>query len=190
MAFTNSPLRLKHLPPRIYDVPLMPDQIAHLFLTASVKAMQRSEDDINRCIDKLSDEQMWQRGADHENSIANLLLHLEGNLRQWFLHGIDGQPDVRSRDSEFAFSPSQRCAEIRSRFGATLAECRKVIESLPPERLLETIDPQPTGPWPPTTILEAIYRVTGHLQLHQGQIILLTKHLTGADLDLSIPRKR
>ena len=56
--------------------------------------------------------------------------------------------------------------------------------------LLETIDPQPTGPWPPTTILEAIYRVTGHLQLHQGQIILLTKHLTGADLDLSIPRKR
>ena len=41
------------------------------------------------------------------------------------------------------------------------------------------------------TILEAIYRiVTGHLQLHRGQIILLTKQLTGADLDLSIPRKR
>ena len=190
MAFTNSPLRLKNLPVRIYDVPLMPQQIAHLFLTASVKAMQRSEDDINRCIDKLSDQQMWQRGADHENSVANLLLHLEGNLRQWFLHGIDGQPDVRSRDSEFALLPSQRCAEIRSRFAATLAECRKVIESLPPARLLETIAPQPTGNWPPMTILEAIYRVTGHLQLHQGQIILLTKHLTGADLDLSIPRKR
>jgi hypothetical protein len=190
VAFTNSPSRLNHLPARIYDVPLMPDQIAHLFLTASVKAMQRSEDEINRCIDKLSDQQMWQRGADHENSIANLLLHLEGNLRQWFLHGIDGQPDVRSRDSEFALSPSQRCAEIRSRLAATLAECRKVIESLPPERLLETIHPQPTGNWPPMTILEAIYRVTGHLQLHQGQIILLTKHLTGADLDLSIPRKR
>jgi hypothetical protein len=168
----------------------MPDQIAHLFLTASVKTMQRSEDDINRCIDKLSDEQMWHRGADHENSIANLLLHLEGNLRQWFLHGIDGQPDVRKRDSEFTLSPSQRCAEIRSRFAATLAECRNVIGSLPPERLLEIINPQPTGNWPPATILEAIYRVTGHLQSHQGQIIMLTKHLTGADVDLSIPRKR
>jgi hypothetical protein len=190
VAFTNLQLRLKNLLARNYDVPLMSDQIAHLFLTASVNAIQRSEDDIHRCIDKLSEEQMWHRGADHENSIANLLLHLEGNLRQWFLHGIDGQPDVRARDSEFALSPSQRCAEIRSRFAATLAECRKVIGLLPPVRLLETINPQPTGNWPAMTILEAIARVTGHLQSHHGQIILLTKHLTGADLDLSMPRKR
>jgi hypothetical protein len=97
---------------------------------------------------------------------------------------------VRNRDSEFALSPSQRCAEIRSRFAATLAECRNVIGSLPPARLLEIIHPQPTGNWPPSTILEAICRVTGHLQLHTGQIIMLTKQLTGADLDLSMPRKR
>jgi hypothetical protein len=83
----------------------MADQVAHLFLTASVKAMQLSEDAINRCIDQLSDEQMWHRGADHENSVANLLLHLEGNLRQWFLHGIDGQPDVRNRDSPLRGDP-------------------------------------------------------------------------------------
>ncbi len=168
----------------------MDDQIPHLFLTASVKGMQLSEDAINRCIAKLSDEQMWHRGADHENSIANLLLHLEGNLRQWFLHGIDGQPDVRDRDSEFTLSPSQRCAEIRSRFAATIAESRNVIGSLPSARLLEIIHPQPTGSWPPMTILEAICRITGHLQLHVGQIIMLTKQLSGADLDLSMPRKR
>jgi len=71
-----------------------------------------------------------------------------------------------------------------------LAECRNVIGSLPPARLLEMTNPQPTGNWGAMTILEAIYRVTGHLQLHTGQIILLTKQLTGADLDLSIPRKR
>src|SRR5271168_1085652 len=134
----------------------MPDQISELFLTAAVKRMQLSEDDINRCLDRLSEEQMWSRGADHENSIANLLLHLEGNLRQWFLHGIGGQPDVRTRDSEFALSPSQRCAEIRGRFAATLAECRGVIGSMPPARLLEVINPQPSGNWPPMTILEAI----------------------------------
>jgi uncharacterized damage-inducible protein DinB len=168
----------------------MPEQMTELFLTASVKLIQLSEDGINRCLEKLSDEQIWHRGAEHENSIANLLLHLEGNLRQWILHGMDGQPDVRSRDSEFALSPSRRSAEIRSRFAATLAECRSVVGSLPPARLLETIDPQPTGNWGAMTILEAIYRVIGHLQSHQGQIVLLTKQLTGADLDLSIPRKR
>jgi Protein of unknown function (DUF1572) len=168
----------------------MPDQISEIFLAAAVKRMQLSEDDINRCLGKLSDEQMWHRGADHENSVANLLLHLEGNLRQWFLHGIDGQPDVRRRDAEFTLSPSQQCAAVRRCFAATLAECRKVIGSLPPERLLEMIDPQPTGNWGPMTILEAILRITGHLQLHQGQIILLTKQLAATDLDLSLPRKR
>lgn len=168
----------------------MPDQTSEVFLAASVKRMQLSEAEICRCLDKLSGEQIWHRGADHENSIANLLLHLEGNLRQWFLHGIGGQPDVRTRDAEFALSPSHRSAEIRSRFAATLAESREVIGSLSPARLLEMIDPQPTGGWGPMTILEAIYRIVGHLQLHQGQIILLTKQLTGADLDLSIPRKR
>jgi len=40
------------------------------------------------------------------------------------------------------------------------------------------------------TILAAICRVTGHLQFHTGQIILLTKQLAATDLDLTIPRKR
>jgi uncharacterized damage-inducible protein DinB len=182
--------RLKNSPGPIYDVDLMPDQVADVFLSASVKHMQLSEDGINRCLSKLSDEQMWYRGADHENSIANLLLHLEGNLRQWFLHGIDGQPDVRQRDEEFTLSPSRGCDEVRSCFAATLAESRRVIGSLAPERLLEMIDPQPTGNWGPMTILQAIYRIVSHLQLHTGQIILLTKQLAGTDLDLSLPRKR
>ena len=168
----------------------MADPMSDVFLSASVKWMQNSEDQINRCLDRLSDGELRHRGGDHENSIANLLLHLEGNLRQWFLHGIDGRPDVRTRDEEFALSLSQPAEEIRSRFSATLAECRKVIASLPPSRLLEMIDPQPSGNWGPMTILEAIYRIVGHLQLHQGQIILLTKQLKATDLDLTLPRKR
>ena len=168
----------------------MPEQVANLFLKASAARMQLSEKDIDRCLDKLSDEQMWRRGADHENSIANLLLHLEGNMRQWILHGIGGQPDVRQRDAEFTLSPSHTSAEVRSAFTATLAQSRSLIASLAPERLLELTDPQPGGSWGPMTILEAIYRIVGHLQLHQGQIILLTKQFTATDLDLSIPRKR
>src|SRR6201996_8690807 len=152
----------------------MPDQISEIFLSASVKRMQLSEDDINRCLDKLSEEQMWCRGGDHENSIANLLLHLEGNLRQWFLHGVDGRPDVRERDAEFTLSPCSRSDEIRSRFASTLAECRQVLGAPPPPRLLEKINPQPMPNAVPVSVLEAIFRIVGHLQLHTGQIILLT----------------
>jgi uncharacterized damage-inducible protein DinB len=168
----------------------MSDEVSRLFLAASVKRMQQSENDIYRCLDKLTDEQMLCRGGDHENSVANLLMHLEGNVRQWFLHGIAGQPDVRQRDEEFSLAPSLPCAEIRRRFTQTFAEARDVIAALPPERLLEKIEPQPARNLGPTTIVEAIYRIVGHLQMHQGQIVLLTKQLTASDLDFTEPRKR
>jgi hypothetical protein len=70
VAFTNLQSRLKNSPAHNYDVPLMSGDIAHLFLIASVKGIERSEDDINRCIDNLSDEQMWHRGADRVKACA------------------------------------------------------------------------------------------------------------------------
>lgn len=167
--------------------------VAENFLAFAIKRMRLSELDIDRCLDRLSPEQIWHRGGDYENSIANLLLHLEGNMRQWILHGIDGQPDVRQRDDEFSLQPTAAVAEVRARFAATLAEVRTVIDALrhaPPERLLTVIDPQPGGTWRNPTILEAISQVVGHIQLHTGQIILLTKQLLARDLDLSMPRKR
>lgn len=164
--------------------------LADNFLAFSAKRMRLSQKDIARCLDKLSEEQINQRSGDHENSIANLLLHLEGNLRQWILHGIDDQPDVRQRDAEFALSPSTKPDDARARFNATLEEACRVIAALAPERLLTVINPQPNGTWRNTTILEAIFLVAGHVQTHAGQIILLTKQLTASDLDLSIPRKR
>jgi uncharacterized damage-inducible protein DinB len=166
------------------------DPVAANFLAFAVRRIELSERDINRCLARLTPEQMLYRGGDNENSIANLLLHLAGNLRQWILHGIDGQPDVRTRDDEFALALQLPLDEIRARFAATLAECRAVIAAIPHQRMLTIIDPQPGAGWGPATILEAVFLVTGHLQLHTGQIILLTKQLTHADLDLSIPRKR
>ncbi len=169
------------------------NDLAENFLAFAVKRMRLSERDIDRCLDQLTPEQIWHRSGDYENSIANLLLHLEGNLRQWILHGIDGQPDVRQRDDEFALRPMAAVAEVRARFAATLEEVRTVIDGLrndSPERLLEIIDPQPGSTWRNTTILEAIFQVVGHVQLHTGQIILLTKQLLASDLDLSMPRKR
>jgi uncharacterized damage-inducible protein DinB len=164
--------------------------IADNFLAFAAARMRLSQKDIARCLDKLSDEQINRRGGDHENSIANLLLHLEGNMRQWILHGIDDQPDVRQRDDEFTLAPSAQPGDIRARFDETLEEACRVIAALAPERLLTVIDPQPTGTWRHTTILEAIFKVVGHVETHTGQIILLTKQLTASDLDLSMPRKR
>jgi len=166
------------------------DAVSAKFLEFAARRMEMSERDILRCVGMLSEEQMWRRGGEHENSVSNLLLHLAGNLRQWILHGMDGQPDVRERDKEFSMEPNVTSAEARTVFVETMAESRRVIAGLAPERLLEVIDPQPTGTWRHSTILEAIFQVVGHVQLHAGQIIVLTKQMAAKDLDLTMPRKR
>jgi hypothetical protein len=166
------------------------DAVAKTFVAFVVKRMEMSERDILLCVDRLSEEQLWERGGDWENSIGNLLLHLEGNVRQWILHGVGGQPDVRERDAEFSLTAKSLKAEVVARFELTLAEARGVIGAISPERLLETIDPQPGGTWRHPTVLEAVGQVSGHLQQHMGQIVMRTKQLLQGDLDLSIPRRR
>jgi uncharacterized damage-inducible protein DinB len=159
--------------------------------TFSVYRIRKSFAQINNCLDRLTDAQILHRNAEHENSIANLLLHLSGNLRQWILHGIDDQPDVRIRDAEFGLSLALSVLEIRRRFNSALDEVTNVLANIPDDRFLVIVDPQPNnGSWPPMTILEVVMQVVGHFQEHTGQIVLLTKQLTHADLDLTIPRKR
>ena len=43
---------------------------------------------IRHCVDQLTDDQLWWRPSESMNSIANLLLHLCGNLRQWIVSGV------------------------------------------------------------------------------------------------------
>ncbi|MBK7995205.1 MAG: DUF1572 family protein, partial [Blastocatellia bacterium] len=56
---------------------------------------------IERCIERLTDEEIWWRPNEESNSIGNLLLHLSGNLRQWIICGLGGQLDQRQRQQEF-----------------------------------------------------------------------------------------
>src|SRR5438046_10534773 len=57
---------------------------------------------IERCLERLTDEQIWSRPNEQSNSIGNLLLHLSGNARQWIVCGVGGAADSRDRDAEFA----------------------------------------------------------------------------------------
>ena len=43
-------------------------------------------------MNKLTDAQVWERHAAHENTVGNLLLHLSGNARQWVIGGVGGPP--------------------------------------------------------------------------------------------------
>jgi uncharacterized damage-inducible protein DinB len=164
----------------------MESETASLFLNYSVELMEQMSGRLRVCLARLSEEDVWRRHGAHENSVGNLVLHLCGNMRQWILHGVGGQPDVREREAEFSASGEISRAELMERFTATVAEARAVIGGLPQARLVERTTPQGRE----VSVLEAIYQVTSHLREHVGQIILLTKQMTGQDLDLTIPRPR
>lgn len=133
---------------------------------------------IERCLEKLSDTEIWWRSADESNSIGNLLLHLAGNARQWIVSGVGAQPDTRVRQQEFDERGKGTRAELLSRLQETLREADAVLAALAPAGLLETRHIQGHD----VTVLEAVYHVVEHFSMHTGQIILLTKMLKAEDL--------
>ena len=148
------------------------------FLSFSISKLEQLTDRIEVCILKLTPEQVWTRGGEQENAAGNLLLHLNGNVRQWMVSGVGGAADHRQRDLEFSERGPLPPAELISRLRQTVTEAVAVLRPLTAEQLLEPLSVQGYD----GTKLTAIYHVVEHFAGHAFQIFLLTKFLTGEDL--------
>jgi len=133
---------------------------------------------VERCVEQLTDEQVWWRANPESNSIGNLLLHISGNARQWIVCGLGGAADERQRQTEFDERRILPREELLTLFRTTITEVADVLARFDPARLLESYPIQGTK----ATALTAIFHVTEHISMHTGQIILLTKMLTKTDL--------
>jgi uncharacterized damage-inducible protein DinB len=133
---------------------------------------------IERCVTLLTDEQIWWRANPASNSIGNLLLHLSGNVRQWIVVGLGGAVDERDRDAEFAQRDLISRDELLTRLRETLREADQTLTNFDDQRLPDPFRIQGIE----VTALAAIMHVVEHFSMHTGQIILLTKLLTAADL--------
>ncbi len=136
---------------------------------------------IEQAVAPLSEEALWWRGNASANSIANLLAHLHGNLSQWVLTGLGGQPFVRHREAEFAARPGPGAptkGELLATFAATVARCRETIRGLSADDLarVRTIQKYELDGY------RALFHTVEHMSYHTGQIVLLAK-LQGAVLD-------
>ena len=148
------------------------------FLKYSGDKLEQYASGIQDCLRRLSDEQVWMRGSAAENSAGNLILHLCGNVRQWIGFGIAGQADNRHRDAEFAARGGVSAGELSHKLADAVKETVGIIRAQTPETLAQSTNVQNYE----LTKMEAIYHVVEHFSGHTGQIILLTKILTGEDL--------
>ncbi|MBV6521471.1 MAG: hypothetical protein MNPFHGCM_01609 [Gemmatimonadaceae bacterium] len=126
---------------------------------------------IRAAVEAMPPEKLWWRPHEHSNSAGNLLLHLSGNVRQWIIGGIGGQPDVRKRNMEFATRGGAPAAQMLEMLSTTLREADSVLRGLTPSELAERRSIQGRE----TTVFEAIYHVVEHFSGHTAQIILLAK---------------
>jgi uncharacterized damage-inducible protein DinB len=122
-------------------------------------------------VEALPEDALWWRANDQSNSAGNLLLHLNGNVRQWILGGVGRQPDDRHRAAEFAARTGPPAARLLSDLDHTLDEVDRVLAALTGASLLEPRTIQGRD----ITVLDAIFHVVEHFSQHLGQIILIAK---------------
>lgn len=128
---------------------------------------------LRKAVDTLPETDLWWRPHEGETSVGNLLLHLEGNLRQWILGGLGGAEDRRRRSEEFARREGGTRAELMGALATTMTEAADVIgRQTDLERRL-SIQGFATTP------REAIYHVVEHLSWHTGQIVWIAKMRAG-----------
>jgi uncharacterized damage-inducible protein DinB len=152
--------------------------IDRLFLDFSSTKLCELSSRIDVCLSKLTDDQVWIRGSANENAIGNLVLHVCGNVRQWIISSIGGVPDARRRDAEFAAHGGVSIAQLRERVITTVEEALAVLEGVTAQRLPDRLTIQGYD----VSVLDAIYHVVEHFAMHAGQVIFITKMLTGTDL--------
>ncbi len=140
---------------------------------------------IERCIDRLSDADLWWRANEPSNSIGNLILHLCGNVTMWIIGGVGSLPFERDRQREFDERRNIPGTELIDRLRSVVREADGVMGRVSSEELLSRRQIQGYD----VTVLEAIYHVVEHFSMHTGQIILLTKARVAGDINLWQPPK-
>ncbi|MGC1360653.1 MAG: DUF1572 family protein [Silvibacterium sp.] len=133
---------------------------------------------LRACVESLTDEQVWWRPNQASNSVGNLLLHLNGNVRQWLIASFNRLEDTRNRPVEFNVQEHSPRSLLIQQLDETLQQGAAVLSRLTETDLLTRFDIQGRN----VTGLAAVYQVAEHFGLHYGQILYVTKMLRGEDL--------
>lgn len=134
---------------------------------------------IKKCISLLSEDEVWKIFNNEIPSIGNLILHLNGNVRQWFLDGFCGISFTRYREKEFNVSKSPTKSELLVLLSSLSIDIEYNIHKISYDLLIRKKTIQNhffvSG-------YSIINHITEHFSYHTGQIATLTKLCINSDL--------
>ncbi len=135
---------------------------------------------IRRALERLPAGDVWWRPNEASNSVGNLLLHMAGNIRQWIVSGVGGEPDRRRRQEEFDAADAGAKDALMAALESAVADADAVLAGLDPARLGDGIRIQGHE----TTVMRAVYHAVEHFSMHAGQILWIAKSRAGQGLGL------
>ena len=140
--------------------------------------MDESTRMIQKCLTEISEDEVWLKPNESLNSIANLILHLCGNITQYIISSLGETDDIRERDLEFSASKGLNKSELLTKLGATVDTAKRVIFDADPEQLLKIRVVQGFS----LSGVGVILHVVEHYSYHTGQIAFWVKQLKNKDL--------
>jgi len=147
------------------------ESVSQAYLDEIAHRLARYRERIEHCVRQLDDGQVWWRPSQGHNSIANILLHLCGNLRQWVVAGVGGAADTRDRPREFSERGPIGRDELLGRLHEAVARAIEVVENVNHADLLEPRQIQGFE----ETVLSALFDATAHLSGHAQEIVYITR---------------
>jgi uncharacterized damage-inducible protein DinB len=161
--------------------------VAKAFLDESFRTFRGYKRMADAALVQISNEEFFRLLDPEANSIALLVKHIAGNLRSRWTDFLttDGEKPDRHRDQEFELASGNTREDLMRGWDRAWGTTLTTLQSLKPEDVLRVI----TIRGEPHTVVQAISRSVAHMAHHIGQIVLLAKHLRGAEWKtLSIPR--
>ena len=126
----------------------------------------------------MSIDEIWARPNDNLVSVGNLVLHLCGNVRQYVLFGLGGQPDDRVRQQEFDNTEKFPEEYLLQLLDELMNQVANVLDSLSPNLLTRKIMVQGMS----YTGFGILLHVVEHFSYHVGQITWYTKLIKNVDM--------
>ncbi len=123
------------------------------------------------------DATLWTKPPGIANSIGNLVLHLEGNLREYIGRHLGEVLYTRQRDLEFS-QTGLSIENLLARVEALAALIPEIISGLSAADLHQLYPEEPFNS--PISTAQYLVSLHSHLNYHLGQIDYLRRIVTGS----------
>jgi hypothetical protein len=153
----------------------MSQELSQTVVSAARQTLADALGKIEHCVAQLSEEQLWWRPQPEMNSIANLMLHLSGNVRQYIIAGVGVAKDLRNRPAEFADRSHRPKQDLLVKLKSTVDEADNALARMTEDQL---VSQRRIQGWD-LTLTEAIFGCISHFCGHTQEIIHMTRQQLG-----------